>query len=154
MKSLFAVVLLLFIAACSGQGTNTGNPDIRSDGSMPNSEYVSPVDRIVNTLCARVQSCYPSSNLSTCISQIPSLVGFTDEINFNPPYTSLSDLKTDYSNGAVTMNDTALTSCLGSISQIACSDALMVTAFSTAQPSNFANLFYLFRTNSQCLSVR
>lgn len=154
MKSLFAVVLLLFIVSCNGQGTNTGNPDKDADGSMPNSELLNPVDKIVSTLCTRIQTCYPSANVTTCTLQIPSLVGFTDELNFNPPYTNLSELKTDYSNGAVTVNDTALTSCLGSISQLACSNSLMTTAYSTSQPTNFATLFYLFRASTQCLSVR
>lgn len=152
MKSLFLVVFLIFIVSCSGQGTNTGNPDVYA--GVPTTGTSSPVDSMISTLCSRVNTCFPSASISTCSAQIIVAGGFTDEISFNPPYSTLTDLKSAYTAGSITMNETALSSCLGSISQLACTNSLMTSAYAASQPINFSKLYLLFRTSTQCLVIK
>jgi hypothetical protein len=156
MKTLLCLLFLLILSACSGDGTNTGNPTVDSgtgdNGHMPVSGRESQI--LASALCNKIKSCFSSSSDTTCKSQIPALSNFTDEVLLNPPYSTLNDLETDVQSTAFTFNTTSLNSCLTSISNLSCGDSLVTSAYTSSSPTNFSTVYKLFRASSQCLSLK
>ncbi|MBL7543182.1 MAG: hypothetical protein JNL11_05165 [Bdellovibrionaceae bacterium] len=156
MKTLFCLVFLLILSACSGDGTNTGNPTV--DGSTPNSGQMPVTGNesqiLANALCNKIAACFTSSSEATCKAQVPTLANFTDEILLNPPYTTLNDLETDVQNKTFTFNSASLNTCLNSIANLSCGDSLVTSSYSTSSPSSFSNIYKLFRASSHCLSLK
>ena len=156
MKTLVCLIFLSVLSACSGNGTNTGNPTI--DNSSPNNGQMPVSGResqiLANALCDKIKTCFPSSSDSTCKSQIISLANFTDEVLLNPPYATLADLEIDVQNTAFTFNTTSLNTCLTSITNLSCGDSLVTGSYSSSSPNNYAGVYKLFRASSQCLSLK
>lgn len=156
MKTLCCLVFLLMLTACSGDGTNTGNPTadatIPTGGQTPADGYGSQI--LANALCNKIKSCFTSSSDTACKSQILTLANFTDEILLNPPYATLNDLETDVQNATFTFSTTSLSICLNSISNLSCGDSLVTNSYTSSSPSSFSNTYKLFRASSHCLSLK
>jgi hypothetical protein len=156
MKTLFCIVFLFLLSACSGDGTNTGNPTAGNttptNGDIPYTGRESFI--LSSALCDKIKTCFTSSSDTACQSQIPTLANFTDEVLLNPPYITLNDLETDVQSTAFTFNTTSLNTCLTSISNLSCGDSLVTSAYTASTPTNFANVYKLFRASSQCLSLK
>lgn len=152
MKLVFISVSLFLLIGCSGQGTNTGNPDL---AAIPNIGGNGETVQILQTaLCAKYAACFSSSSTTVCTAQIPSLANFTDEIALNPPYATLEELEVAYLNQSFIFNKTSLDLCINAISTLSCSDPLITGSYSTSTPNDYSSIYKLFRASSQCLSLK
>jgi hypothetical protein len=157
MKQIFAILLIFILAGCNGsQGTNTGNPTIETSNPNFGTDGRNGVVKINETICAKIQSCESlnTSSYNTCLNQLPTAAGFTDEIDLNPPYADLSELRTASENGQFNFNETSLSQCLTAITNLSCSDPLLTSAYSSSQPNIFTKGYFLFRASTQCLSLK
>jgi hypothetical protein len=157
MKQIFLILLLVFIIGCnSSQGTNTGNPTIETTTPNFGTDGRNGVVKINETICAKIQSCesLSSANYNTCLNQLPTAAGFTDEIDLNPPYADLSELRTASESGQFNFNETSLSLCLSAITNLSCSDTLLNSAYSPSQPNDYTKGYFLFRASTQCLSLK
>lgn len=155
MRLLSVIVVLLFlICGCEpADSTNTGNTN-RPGEPMSGTKDPASVTAIASALCSKIKACYSSANETTCQSQIMSLANFTDAMNLNPPYSTMTELKDAVTNGTFEFNSTSYSTCISAISALACTNQNVTNGYSIVSPNNYTGIYRLFQASSHCLTMK
>ena len=139
------VILLLWISIVRF-GTDSGNHGIISDTT---SEPIAQ-DFIGEVICQKLAHC-DSVNTSICRSSMLTATGITAHLGLDPMvYATLGDAVHAGTSGQLRVNLATLASCQNAIADLACDSALVTSAHSSSQPSDFNQTYLLLSAGMSC----
>lgn len=149
MKKTRLLAVVLWLCSCA-QGTNTGNPDLH----IPVSATMSVAFALINDSCARVASCFPMADVKACMSQVPTLNGYTSVLGAPadtfPTMTALADAEVNHT---VTSDPVHAETCRTAIRGVSCTSPLMTSSFDQTNPASYAATHLLFGASTSCRQI-
>jgi hypothetical protein len=140
MNKLLVATALCFMLGC---GTDTGNPGLIN----PSSGMGTPifVEQAVASTCRKMMDCHPGLSEADCrhglysLNNLDTVFGLQDE-----RYATLADVAAAELKGELSPKSDSAVSCLKSISQLTCSDPLVVQAYQPLAPQKFSEVHKIF----------
>ncbi|WP_413288090.1 hypothetical protein [Bdellovibrio sp. HCB337] len=157
--ALIVTLMMIFTASCEfvSPGTNTGNPgkdpqNGDDSGQMPGMD--SSASGLAAIVCLKVDACDSQSLITACYAQVTQLQGYTQELGATASgYATIKDLADAEGDQTVSPNITNYNSCTNAIRNLSCTDPLIQSAYTSADPTNFTNTNLLFRASTTCTQI-